>query len=198
MLRVRLDLAARKLDWHAEVSADRDRSSLRHRHRGRHQRSVRDEPWQLAPRFSDSSHKLVFTRSGKLDFDAITRPSSPENLEAANANAEKNQSARLSPEETKKNQQSWRDPSVASDIVAELARQRAQPGKPLIAYGGASFARDLIKHDLIDEYRLVVHPVALGKGQAIFDGLAQPLALKLVSSSAFPGVASARIFARNR
>jgi dihydrofolate reductase len=47
---------------------------------------------------------------------------------------------------------------------------------------------------LIDEYRLVVHPVALGKGPGIFDGLEQASALKLVSSSVSPGDATAKIF----
>jgi dihydrofolate reductase len=142
--------------------------------------------------------KLVFTRSGKVDFDAISRAAPSADLKDANANAAKKKLKLLSPEETKKNQQSWRDPLVASDIVAEITRQKAQEGKPLIAYGGASFARELIKHDLIDEYRLVVHPFALGKGLAIFDGLEKPRPLKLVSSSAFPGGATAQIFARAR
>jgi dihydrofolate reductase len=144
----------------------------------------------------NSIPKLVFTRSGKIDFDSIA--ARPHNTKDADADDEKKMVKRASPEETKKNQQSWRDSMVASDLVAEIARQKAEPGKPLIAYGGVSFARELIKHDLIDEYRLVVHPVALGKGLAIFDGLEKPRALKLVSSSAFPGGATAQIFARAR
>jgi dihydrofolate reductase len=140
--------------------------------------------------------KLVFTRSGKIDFDAISKAA--HNSKDQDAADEKNEQKRASPEETKKNQKSWHDPIIASDIVAEITRQKAQPGKPLIAYGGATFARELIKHDLIDEYRLVVHPIALGKGLAIFDGLDQPRALKLVSSSAFPGGATAQIFVRKR
>jgi len=141
--------------------------------------------------------KLVFTRSGKVDFEAISSGAPPQDLKDANANVEKRKLKRASPEETKQNQRSWRDPIIASDIVGEIARQKAQPGKPLIAYGGASFARELIKRDLIDEYRFVVHPVALGKGLTIFDGLEKPRALKLVSSSAFPSGATAQIFARD-
>jgi len=136
--------------------------------------------------------KLVFTRSGKIDFDAIK----PSAVKEARADDEKKQLGQASPEETKKNQQSWRDPLVGTDLVSEIARQKATSGKPLIAYGGGSFARDLLKHDLIDEYRLVVHPIILGGGLAIFDGLARPRALKLVSSSAFPSGATAHIFKR--
>jgi dihydrofolate reductase len=143
----------------------------------------------------NSIPKLVFTRSGKIDFDSTA---GPRNTKDADAGDQKKNVTRASPEQTKKNQQSWRDAIVASDLVGEITRQKSQPGGPLIAYGGVSFARELIKHDLIDEYRLVVHPVALGKGRAIFDGLEKPLALKRVSSSIFPGGATAQIFARAR
>ena len=146
----------------------------------------------------NSIPKLVFTRSGQIDFDAISKAAASQGREDVSPDAERKKLKRASPEETKKNQLSWSEATVASNLVAEIARQKAQPGKPLIAYGGASFARELIKHDLIDEYRLVVHPIALGKGQAIFDGLEKPRALKLVSSSAFPGGATAHIYTRAR
>ena len=77
---------------------------------------------------------------------------------------------------------------MGSGLAGEIARQKQRPGKPMIAYGGANFGRELIKQDLVDEYRLVVHPVLLGKGLAIFDGLEQQRALKLVSSTAFRAV----------
>lgn len=141
--------------------------------------------------------KLVFTRSGKIDFGVIDRKAAELEGKAANTDDAKGNFKRASAEETKKNQPSWREPLIATDLALEIGRQKAQPGKPLIAYGGASFARDLIKHDLVDEYRLVVHPVALGKGLPIFDGLDKIRALKLVSSSSFPGGATAHIFSRS-
>ena len=143
----------------------------------------------------NSIPKLVFSRSGKIDFNAVPPA---QDLQTATADDKKKNLTLASPEATKQNQKSWRDPRIATDLVAEITRQKAQPGKPLIAYGGASFARELIQHDLIDEYRLVVHPIALGKGQAIFNDLDQPRRLKLVSSTAFPGGATAQIFARAR
>ncbi|MEI9940330.1 MAG: dihydrofolate reductase family protein [Pseudomonadota bacterium] len=146
----------------------------------------------------NSIPKLVFTRSGKVDFDAISSAARAQSHQAADADDEKKKLSHASPEETKKNQKSWHDPIIATDLGAEIARQKARPGQPLIAYGGASFARELIKQDLIDEYRLVVHPVALGRGLPIFDGLEQLRALKLISSSTFPSGATARIFARDR
>jgi dihydrofolate reductase len=47
--------------------------------------------------------------------------------------------------------------------------------------------RSLIATGLIDEYLLVTHPVVLGEGMAIFNGVARPLDLKLVDAKAFPG-----------
>ncbi len=47
--------------------------------------------------------------------------------------------------------------------------------------------RSLIATGLIDECVLGIHPVALGAGQPIFDGLSIPLYLKLVDVKPFPG-----------
>ena len=67
-------------------------------------------------------------------------------------------------------------------------------GKPIIAHGGASFARSLIAQGLVDQYDLLVHPVALGKGLPVFSGLAVPRPLKLMSSRAFPAGSVAQIY----
>ena len=48
-----------------------------------------------------------------------------------------------------------------------------------MVFGGVRFARSLAGHGLIDEYRLNVHPVALGEGQSLLQGLADPLHLDL-------------------
>lgn len=52
-------------------------------------------------------------------------------------------------------------------------------------FGGASFARSLTGHGLIDEYRLTVQPVALGDGLPLLHGLTEPQPLELVSSTAW-------------
>jgi dihydrofolate reductase len=51
--------------------------------------------------------------------------------------------------------------------------------------GGAGFARSVIATGLVDEYRLLVHPVALGRGLPIFTELQKPTELKLLSSTSF-------------
>ncbi len=57
---------------------------------------------------------------------------------------------------------------VAGEPATEIAALKAEAGKPILLHGGASFARSLAGLGLIDEYRLLVHPVALGEGLPLF------------------------------
>ena len=82
---------------------------------------------------------------------------------------------------------SWAEARVFDGDLAEGIRKlKSEPGKPIAAIGGAGFMRSLIATGLIDEYRLVTHPVVLGEGLAIFTGVAR-LDLKLVDVKAFSG-----------
>jgi len=86
----------------------------------------------------------------------------------------------------------WAEAYVASgDLADEIAQLKAGDGKPILAHGGARFARSLVAQNLVDEYALVVHPIVLGQGLSIFSGLPAPRPLKRVSSQAFPGGAVA-------
>ncbi len=83
---------------------------------------------------------------------------------------------------------SWSEAMVFDgDLAEEIKKLKSQPGKAIWAIGGAGFMQNLIKTGLIDEYLLVTHPVVLGKGIAIFNGLEQPLDLKLANTQSFPG-----------
>lgn len=62
---------------------------------------------------------------------------------------------------------------------------RAEDGKDIWLYGGASLISTFVKLDLIDVYRLSVHPVALGQGKPLFEDLSKRLQLKLKESHAF-------------
>ena len=55
-----------------------------------------------------------------------------------------------------------------------------------MVHGGAGFVQALSRLGLIDEYRLVINPVALGSGQPLFKDLAAPLRLELIEAKAFP------------
>jgi dihydrofolate reductase len=80
----------------------------------------------------------------------------------------------------------WEDPRVlGTDLAADIEALKAEPGKDLLAQGGVSFGRSLVQAGLVDEYRLVVHPVVLGQGLPLFDG-APPFDLDLVDAVRFP------------
>ena len=99
------------------------------------------------------------------------------------------------PAEPQPGAESWAQAYVASgDLAEEVARLKAQEGKPIIAHGGVSFARSLVAQGLVDQFALVVAPVALGKGLSLFSELVAPMPLKLMSSKAFPGGAVAQIY----
>lgn len=73
----------------------------------------------------------------------------------------------------------WDNSRLATGSPAEeIALLKQQSGKDIGVAGGARFAQTLSKQGLIDEYRLTVHPLALGSGMPLF---VTPLTLKLVS-----------------
>lgn len=125
--------------------------------------------------------KAVFSRQGPQILDT-----------AARALADATQAGTLQP-----GAESWARAYVAGgELADEIARLKAQDDKPIVAHGGAAFARSLIAHDLVDEYVLGVHPIVLGKGQPIFSDLPAPRRLKLIDSKAFPLGSVAQIYRR--
>jgi dihydrofolate reductase len=131
--------------------------------------------------------KAVFSRQGPAILRSVNTTAA---LNDARANAGTGQSAEPQP-----GAGSWAEAYVASgDLAEEIAKLKAQEGKPIIAHGGASFARSLVAQGLVDQFALMVHPVALGKGLPVFSALAAPTSLKLMSSKAFPGGAVAQIY----
>lgn len=57
------------------------------------------------------------------------------------------------------------------DMLQVITDLKKQSGKDIIVHGGVRTVRDLVRLGLVDEYQLVVHPVILGSGLSIFDGL---------------------------
>ena len=83
---------------------------------------------------------------------------------------------------------SWAAARVFDGDLAEGIKElKSEPGKPILAIGGAGFMQSLIATGLIDEYHLVTHPVILGEGLPIFNGAVRPLDLQLIDVKAFPG-----------
>jgi len=88
----------------------------------------------------------------------------------------------------------WGETEIASgDLAESVARlKQERSGGYLLAHGGVRFARSLVQTGLIDEYRLVIHPVVLGAGERLFTA---PLAIKPTSTIAFSGGGVAHVFA---
>lgn len=68
------------------------------------------------------------------------------------------------------------------DVVAAVTALKEQDLGELLVIGSLDFAQTLIRHNLIDEYRLAVFPVVLGTGKKLFGGGTVPAGLTLVSS----------------
>jgi dihydrofolate reductase len=131
--------------------------------------------------------KAVFTRQGAAILKGANTTTALKDARA-NAGAE-------APKTLQPGAESWAASYVGSgDLAEEIAKLKVEDGKPIIAHGGANFARSLIATGLIDQYALLVHPVALGKGLPIFSDLAAPRPLKLVSARVFPKGAIAQIY----
>lgn len=85
----------------------------------------------------------------------------------------------------------WEGARLADlDPAGEIARLREEEGDDILVTGGVSFARGLGSAGLVDEYRLLVHPVALGRGMPLFGSLME---LKLADSTAFGNGAMGQI-----
>lgn len=90
---------------------------------------------------------------------------------------------------------SWNEARIINGSLAEeIKHLKSQPGKPIYAIGGAGFIRNLIATGLIDEYHLITHPVLLGEGEQVFNGVAKPADLKLIEAKAFSGGIVAHIY----
>jgi dihydrofolate reductase len=88
----------------------------------------------------------------------------------------------------------WAETTIAAgDLTEAITRlKQERSGGYLLALGGARFARSLVKTGLIDEYRIVVHPVVLGAGERLFNA---PLTIEPTSTTVFSRGAVAHVFA---
>jgi dihydrofolate reductase len=78
----------------------------------------------------------------------------------------------------------WNSTVVREVGPDDIRRMQAEPGGDMVV-GGADLADTFRRHDLIDEYRLYVHPVLLGAGTPLFRPAEEPAGLRLLETRAF-------------
>jgi dihydrofolate reductase len=67
-------------------------------------------------------------------------------------------------------------------VAGEVTELKAQPGNRIALIGSSRLAHHLMRHDLIDEYELYVHPIVLGRGKRLFPEDAPASTLQIVDS----------------
>lgn len=134
--------------------------------------------------------KIVFTR--QKAFDVHAGHTTTALRDATHARQAQNEAPA---QERSPGAASWASARIANgDLAEEMQRLKQEPGKDILAHGGAGFARGLTKLGLVDEYHLLIHPVALGSGLPLFSDLQRPVDLKLVSTSRFRSGAVAHVY----
>jgi dihydrofolate reductase len=80
----------------------------------------------------------------------------------------------------------WNNSQIVRDnVVEEIARLKQQPGMDILLNGSGQLLRTLMEHNLVDEYRLMLHPIILGSGKRLFaDGIDRRV-LRLVRTQPF-------------
>ncbi len=73
---------------------------------------------------------------------------------------------------------------IKGDLATEVSKLKQQPGQDIVIHGSPTLIQSLLPHDLIDEFRLLVYPLVLGRGRRLFDEGSQA-SLNLVESEAF-------------
>ena len=74
---------------------------------------------------------------------------------------------------------------VKGDMTGEIRRMKQEPGEHMVIFGSGSIVSQLAQEGLIDEYQIVLDPVALGNGRTMFDGIKEKIPLKLKTTLAF-------------
>src|SRR5918993_1627730 len=74
---------------------------------------------------------------------------------------------------------------IEGDTAEEVSRLKRQPGKDILIFGSGNLVNTLMRHDLIDEYRLMIFPIIVGSGQRLFAHGIDEMILELVDTETF-------------
>lgn len=78
-----------------------------------------------------------------------------------------------------------KDQVIGHDLYEEIMKIKSRPGKSIWLYGGSSLISTFMGLDLIDEFRLSVHPILLGEGKPLFSSIPERLHLHLAGARTF-------------
>ena len=73
---------------------------------------------------------------------------------------------------------------LKGDVVQEIRKLKEQDGPELLVHGSSNLIQTLLKHNLVDEFRLWVFPVVIGNGKRLFDRGTVPSGLNFIASKA--------------
>ncbi len=80
----------------------------------------------------------------------------------------------------------WNNTRISHAALSdEIPALKREGGKDIVVFGGGRLAHSLIRERLVDEFRLTVHPVALGEGLSLMHGLPEPQRFELISSTTY-------------
>jgi dihydrofolate reductase len=74
---------------------------------------------------------------------------------------------------------------IKGNVAREIAKLKRRPGKDVTILGSGALVQSLLCEDLLDELRLMVHPLDLGGGKRLFEDGVDRKALELVDSRTF-------------
>ena len=81
---------------------------------------------------------------------------------------------------------SWNNTTlVKTDLAGAVRKMKQETGPDMVIFGSASIVAQLAAEGLVDEYQLVVNPLALGQGKSMFAGVPNKVALKLTKTRVF-------------
>ena len=79
----------------------------------------------------------------------------------------------------------WNASLLKGHLVEEVSKLKEQLGQDILVFGSGDLVHQLMQHDLIDEYRLMVFPIVVGSGKRLFREGSEQKVLKLVETKTF-------------
>lgn len=147
-----------------------------------HQSGWCEEMAEMARGFGDTAGLLVF---GRITHDGMKAYWTTTTEEDGGIKAYMNGLPKLVASRTI-TASDWNNTRVTSDPVAEIARLKAEEGKPIYVFGSAELSDSLIAAGLVDEVMLGLVPVTIGRGTPFFKPREQTAKFRLIDSRPLP------------